>query len=586
MGDVSDKMRGDMRAAAIEVSKTTMFSASQAADAFFYLSSAGYSAEQALKSMPVVANFAQAGYFDLAQATNMLADSQSALGMRTGDAQKDMVNMTRISDVLSKANIIANAEVQDFAAALQNNAAGALRLVNKEVEEGVAVLAADADQGIKGEEAGTALGIVMRDLQTKSLKHAAAFKTAGVEVFNAGGKMNNMADIIEYLEQRLEGLSDAQKKQQLLTMGFADRSVAFLQTLIGTSDRIREYEGELRNASGTTSEIADKIQTPLDKALNQFKGRVQELAEAMAPAIKIMAEYIDGVSRIRLAPDKNGEWSANNYEGTPETYRTDAIAAEEGSWAEFARAGGKTDREINAFNVRRMLQGDFSGSEAYARMMDSHNAAVGAADAPKTGIDSAVGSFFSSAGDKFRAGANMAYNYASRPKEYIRNKQHEQYLADEEKLKTEAASKADSQMWGKLGKDTLMNNSFLGNTLKGFGLDSLDKITEKAGSAIRSAGDFANGIPGSINRFSREHRIGKYHKGVGDSLAGTNIQTARAQDPLSREGMAQRVRSIAQDRGKGTAEQQLTSTKKAERHLSRIEKALNNPLVMAAANIA
>ena len=50
--------------------------------------------------------------------------------------------MTKVSDVLVKANTLANASVLQFAESLTNKAAAALVNVNKSMEEGVAVLAA------------------------------------------------------------------------------------------------------------------------------------------------------------------------------------------------------------------------------------------------------------------------------------------------------------------------------------------------------------------------------------------------------------------------------------------------------------
>ena len=48
MGNVSDAMRNDMAEAARVVAKTTTFSASQAADAYFFLASAGLSAKESI----------------------------------------------------------------------------------------------------------------------------------------------------------------------------------------------------------------------------------------------------------------------------------------------------------------------------------------------------------------------------------------------------------------------------------------------------------------------------------------------------------------------------------------------------------
>ena len=141
-----------MKKPAKSVSKTTTYSAKQAAEAYYFLASAGMSAATSMAALPKVAKFAQAGNFDLALATDLVTDAQSALGLSSKDTAKSIEGLTRVSDVLVKANTLANASVQQFSESLTNKAGAALRLVGKDVEEGVAVLAAFADQGLKGSE--------------------------------------------------------------------------------------------------------------------------------------------------------------------------------------------------------------------------------------------------------------------------------------------------------------------------------------------------------------------------------------------------------------------------------------------------
>ena len=294
MGKVSASMRRDMTAAAIEVSRTTNASAKEAADAYFFLASAGLDASQSLAALPKVAKFAQAGNFDLALATDLLTDAQSALGLTVKDTAKNMTNMQRVSDVLVKANTLANATVQQFSESLTNKAGAALRLVGKDIEEGVAVLAAFADQGVKGAEAGTGFGIVLRDLQTKAIKFGDEFRKAGVRVFDSAGEMRNMADIIGDLERRMAGMSDQTKKTFLLDLGFSDKSVAFVQALIGVSDKIKDYEAALRSAGGTTADVAGKMLTPMESAMSRLAAAFDKLAQSMEGPVNVAAALIEG----------------------------------------------------------------------------------------------------------------------------------------------------------------------------------------------------------------------------------------------------------------------------------------------------
>jgi len=290
MGDVAPKLRDEMASTARAIAKETRIGVNDAAESYFFLASAGLNAEQSIAALPQVAAFAQAGMFDMARATDLATDAQSALGLTVDDSEANLTNLTRVTDVLVKANTLANASVEQFSESLTNKAGAALKVVNKDIEEGVAVLAAFADQGIKGAEAGTALNIVMRELQTKSIKNKEKFREFGVEVFDSTGKMNNMADIIGDLEGALEGMSDEQKKSTLAQLGFNDKSVIFIQTLLGTSEKIRQYEKDLKSAGGTTQEVADNQMKSLSAEFEILGSKVNDmmlgLGEELAPAIR------------------------------------------------------------------------------------------------------------------------------------------------------------------------------------------------------------------------------------------------------------------------------------------------------------
>lgn len=301
MGDVSDEMRTRMSDAAREMAKQTTFSATQAAESFYFLASAGLDAESSMAALPKVAQFAQAGMFDMALATDLLTDAQSALGLTIrNDAVANMENMVRVSDVLVKANTLANASVEQFSTALTNKAGAAIKSVGMDLEEGVAVLAAFADQGIKGEEAGTQFGIVLRDLQSKALENKDAFKLFNVTVFDSRGELRNMADIVRDLEKSLTGQSDETKKATLSMLGFSDKSVSALLALLGTSDAIRTYESALRDAGGTTDDVANKqlqsLSSQLKIAWNQIQDVAITLGEKLAPIVLKIADFFSGLA--------------------------------------------------------------------------------------------------------------------------------------------------------------------------------------------------------------------------------------------------------------------------------------------------
>jgi len=308
MSDVTKEMRSEMEETARTISRELAVSSTEAANAYFFLASAGLDAKQSIAALPQVAKFAQAGMFDMSRATDLATDAQSALGLTVKDATENLANLTRVTDVLVKANTIANASVEQFGDALTTRAGSALRLVNKSMEEGVAVLAVFADQGVKGAEAGTRLDIVLRDLQNASLKNREAFNRLGISVFDSSGKMKNMADIISDMEGAFKGMSDEQLRGTLSMLGFTDRSISATASLLGFSESIRNYESELRKAGGTTELVASKqmesFKNQVQLTRNALTNMSQRIGEVVSEALLPMIRYVKDLAESLATIDK------------------------------------------------------------------------------------------------------------------------------------------------------------------------------------------------------------------------------------------------------------------------------------------
>ena len=297
--DTTIEQQKAMEEQALAVSRTTRISAEQSAEAFFFLASAGLNAEQSISALPQVAKFAQAGMFDMATATDLATDAQSALGLTVKDANQNLENLTRVTDVLVKANTLANASVQQFSEALTNKAGSALKVVGKSIEEGVAVLSAFADRGVKGAEAGEKLNQLLRDIPRATAKNTEEFAKLGIAMFDNEGKLKNVADLVEELDRVLAPMSDELKASTLDQLGL-NRGVAdAVKILSGASDQIRDYESALMDSGGTTAEVADKqmgsLKAQIELMTNAFSELGILIGDIIAPALASVVGFITKV---------------------------------------------------------------------------------------------------------------------------------------------------------------------------------------------------------------------------------------------------------------------------------------------------
>lgn len=296
MGEVSDTLENDMAEAARNVARETLFSAEQAAESYFFLASAGLDAQQSIAALPQVAAFAQAGMFDMARATDLATDAQSALGLTVEDAEQNLSNLTRVTDVLVKANTLANATVEQFSTSLTSEAGAALKTVNKSVEEGVAVLAAYADQGVKAEKAGNALSRVIRMLTSQAVKNSEAYEKLGIDVFDTEGNLRHFGDIVNDMTAALGDMSDSQRAAALETLGFRARLQGVILPLLGTGDAIKQYNQGLNQSAGITQEVADKQLQTINKQMELLGGEIKDVLIGTGEWIAVSTDLV-GVLR-------------------------------------------------------------------------------------------------------------------------------------------------------------------------------------------------------------------------------------------------------------------------------------------------
>lgn len=325
MDHVTPEIRARMEEQARAISETTKFSSTEAAKAYYDLASAGLNAQDAIAALPTVAKFAQAGMMDLAKAGEWLAGSQAALGLKTQNTAQNLFEMTRISDVLTQVNNKSIGTVKDYAQALTNNGAVAMRTYGLSVEQGVAILGVFGQQHILGNRAGTLLNTTLRDLTAAAVKHAEVFRAAGIAVFDANGNMRNMADIADDLTKKLGPMSTEGRRAELMALGLTARSMQGTLALIGMGDQLRSLEHDLHNAGGATEEVAQKQMLSFNNEMarigHQFENVAIQIFTSFVPAFKdYVVPLIDKV--LHLAQDL-----ANYFDGLSESTKGLILAA-------------------------------------------------------------------------------------------------------------------------------------------------------------------------------------------------------------------------------------------------------------------
>lgn len=259
-----------------EMGETTIFSASESADAFGYMALAGWKTEQMLEGIEPVLNLAAAANMDLAQASDIVTDYLTAFGLSASDAG-------RFTDQLAYAMANSNTTVEMLGEAYKNSAATATSL-GFAVEDVTAVLMTMANAGVKGSEAGTGLSAIMTRLATNTKGCADELSRYGVEVYDAQGNMNSLSDILGGLSRVWNDLS-AQEQASLAKTIAGQQQFSKLQTIMaGVSESAQaggqsfyDYADALRECDGTAANIANTMQDNLKGKLTILQSALDSL---------------------------------------------------------------------------------------------------------------------------------------------------------------------------------------------------------------------------------------------------------------------------------------------------------------------
>lgn len=307
---------------AIVQGSKTAYSATQAAQAEEELVKAGVSVTDIIHGgLSGALNLATAGSLDLKDAAEIASTALNAF-------KNDNLSVSKAADILAGA---ANASATDVGelkfglSAVSTVAAG----VGWSFKDTSTALAEFAQNGLKGQDAGTSLKTMLLNLQPQTTKAAGAMKDLGIITkdgnnlfIDAHGRFKNLADISEILRTHMDNLTEAQQQQALKTM-FGTDAVRASNILM------REGAKGATDMATAISKIsaADVAKQKLDNmkgTLEQLRGSLETagitIGNALLPTLRSLTKDVQGVVDWfnKLNPETQ-QWIAKMALGTTAT---------------------------------------------------------------------------------------------------------------------------------------------------------------------------------------------------------------------------------------------------------------------------
>lgn len=300
MGKSVDEIQ-DLRDFAKEMGAKTAFSASQAAEALNFMALAGYDAKKSMQMLPNVLNLAAAGGMELARASDMITDTQSALSLT-------MEQTTELVDQMAKTASKTNTSVSQLGDAMLT-VGGTAKTMKGGTVELAAALGILADNGTKGAEGGTALRNVLMTMS--SAKFEKTFGTLGVSAYDSEGKMRELKDVLADMNAVMSNMTD-KEKTQLISKTFNKFDLKNVNALLATStERWDKLTTEISEASGASEAMAetqlDNLTGNVTKLKSAYEGVQIEISDKLTPTLNDFVKLgTEGLSDITSGLKSSG----------------------------------------------------------------------------------------------------------------------------------------------------------------------------------------------------------------------------------------------------------------------------------------
>jgi len=273
---------------ALDASVKWNMAASNTAQAFYYLGSAGLTVTEQIQAFNSTIMLSRAMGSELSMTVEGMVDIVRAFGL-------EFSNVEEIADQLTKTVITSNQVFRDLDQALSYGAASA-RQANNTLAETAAMLGVMANAGIKGSMAGTVLRRAMTNLMSPTAAMTGLMAELNMNVYDAGGIMKPFIQIMGELSDKLKGASDTYKNMVFEVL-FGRRAISGQIMLFNYgASALRKYANEIQNAGGTTERVAGKQMKAFTEVLGQLWREMQraaiELGGTLAPAFERLANGI------------------------------------------------------------------------------------------------------------------------------------------------------------------------------------------------------------------------------------------------------------------------------------------------------
>lgn len=293
----------ELRNQAIQLGADTSFSASEAAQGMENLAAAGFTTSEIMDAMPGLLDLAAAAGEDLAASSDIAASTLRGFGLAASDAG-------HVADVLAENANRTNSSVAETGEAMKYIAPLA-RTAGISMEETAAAIGIMANAGIQGSQAGTTLRGALSRLSKPTDDMVGVMEQLGISFYDSEGKMKSLSDQVGMLRTAMQGMTDEQKNNVLVTL-YGQESLSGMLALINEGEgSLTQLTESFRECDGAAQQAATTMQDNLQGAIEQMKGSLETLGivlyDSLSEPLKNLAQQAtEAINQLTTAFQENG----------------------------------------------------------------------------------------------------------------------------------------------------------------------------------------------------------------------------------------------------------------------------------------
>ena len=285
----------ELRKKAMEMGETTIFTATESAEAFNYMAMAGWKTEEMLDGIEGIMNLAAASGESLATTSDIVTDALTAMGYSAKDAG-------RLADVMAAASSNANTNVGMMGETFKYAAtvAGAL---GYSMEDTAVAIGLMANSGVKASQAGTSLRSILSRMASPTKEVQEAMDELGISLVDESGAMKSFDAVMKDLRKSFKDLDPVQKTQYASTIAGKNAMTGMLAIVNASEADFKKLTNAVNNSNGAAKKMADTMNNNVAGKMKLLKSQIEGIYltiwDKLSPAImKAMDKISEALKRV------------------------------------------------------------------------------------------------------------------------------------------------------------------------------------------------------------------------------------------------------------------------------------------------